>query len=260
MSAVMELVDKLTGRAKQRERDRVQTYRDLVRKVVRGEKVDPDNAESLLDGAGKSPADLQADVAKAHLRIQLKASLAELPGIDGKIADLERQLAAAEEAFLAAQRERQSVRAALVPQLTALTNRRSQTALYIDELAATTDNPEVTERNRALGAESAGLYEREREIKEQLKTSKANTVGWSLYDAKRTAAEAQARVDKLTKSGVTGTLLDTAQTDRKTAEERLTALQNGPIRNLESQLELIANRRKQIDEESRRLFIEACEV
>lgn len=90
------LLEKVTGRQRQRQTERAKTYGDLVRQVAaEGPEPDADDVDRILDTANKSAEDLAADVARVQSRQTLKSQYDSTPRIQ---ADLNRLSAERNEA------------------------------------------------------------------------------------------------------------------------------------------------------------------
>ncbi len=90
-----ELIKKI-GDTFQRQRCReAGDYRELVRGIAAGDQVDPLRATEILDGAGKAPEELQADVQLHQHRLELRATIDAVSGLDAEEKKLRKQVAAA---------------------------------------------------------------------------------------------------------------------------------------------------------------------
>ncbi len=89
-NAVMELVGKLTGRKIEREAAVKRGWDEIVIELADGKKVRPDDAEKIIEEAGKTPADLAAAVETELDRRRLKAMIEPESALRTKLAQLNR--------------------------------------------------------------------------------------------------------------------------------------------------------------------------
>jgi hypothetical protein len=99
------LFDKLAGKQRDRRQRHLDSYRDLVAGVATGEEPDADEVERLLADAGKSLDDLRHDVERYQHRMALKAMVASLPKWEDERRLINEQIAAADQALEAAEKQ-----------------------------------------------------------------------------------------------------------------------------------------------------------
>lgn len=103
------LLEKIVGRQAQRERARVASYQDTVRRIADGEEPDADDLDRVLSEAGKSLDHLKAGVELLQRRRELRAQLDELPALAAERKDIEAQLATAARELEAAEQRHAAV-------------------------------------------------------------------------------------------------------------------------------------------------------
>lgn len=96
---VAQLIEKIAGRQKERQQQKVQSYRDLVKQIAGGKEPDPGSVEATLGAAGKSLDDLQKAVRLYEQRMTWKAQVAMQPSLEKARDRLHREIAAADKAL-----------------------------------------------------------------------------------------------------------------------------------------------------------------
>jgi hypothetical protein len=80
---VAQLIEKIAGRQQERQQQKIQSYRDLVKQIVAGGKEpDPASVEATLEAADKSLDDLQKAVKLYEQRMIRKAQVAMMPSLE----------------------------------------------------------------------------------------------------------------------------------------------------------------------------------
>ncbi|MCR9293928.1 MAG: hypothetical protein NXI32_14480 [bacterium] len=104
----MSILESFIGHRKQK-RDSQETpatrYHALVKRFAAGEEIDLNEADAIVEAAGKSEADLQTDVEKFNERVAKRAMLDAGVGADEEMASADEERKAAEWELLSAQRE-----------------------------------------------------------------------------------------------------------------------------------------------------------
>jgi hypothetical protein len=259
MSAVAELVRKITGRKLEQRAIAYDSYRDLVRAALRGESLDEDGAERILESAGKTPHDLEVDVARAQLRQQKRAEADELPALQAEIKKCDAVIDAATQKYRAAKAEFARVREEQEPKKAALTDQIFKRSAYLDDLFNSCDDPKITQRRQAIARELSELHGTQKEIDAHLKVSTvSSTLGSALQAAKQRVADLRQRTTQLERTG--GSFYHDAKTELEKAEAALTALENGPVKVLRQRQAAVESRRAELEIESRDLYQRACEI
>lgn len=89
------LLEKIVGRQKERERARVTSYREMVAQIASGKEVDAEIVERLLVVTNKTTDDLAGAVELHQRRVAWRAQLDRVPGIEKEQTEINKQFATA---------------------------------------------------------------------------------------------------------------------------------------------------------------------
>ncbi|MFN9718891.1 MAG: hypothetical protein ACK58L_09375 [Planctomycetota bacterium] len=96
---VAQLIEKIAGRQKERQQQKVQSYRDLVKQIAGGKEPNPESVKATLEAAGKSLDDLQQAVKLYEQRMTWKAQAAMQSSLEKEQQRLQKEVAAADKAL-----------------------------------------------------------------------------------------------------------------------------------------------------------------
>lgn len=114
--SLMSLIEKITGKQKQREKARIDDFRTLVRTIGAGKEPDAEQVERILIITDKSVEDLQAAVELYQQRFALRTQLNSLPKLATERKEIEQQMAKANEALEEAERQHEETMNPLISQ------------------------------------------------------------------------------------------------------------------------------------------------
>jgi sulfatase maturation enzyme AslB (radical SAM superfamily) len=152
MSA-LTFFEKYMGRQQKKVETTLARYQDLVVSIATGHEPNPDDVEQLLASVGKSVNDLQQDVSRYQRRIELKAKSAALPKLERERRELDKKLAAADQALEAAEKLHDETIAPLYARRQEIDHAISESNRASSELIQTCDNTNLKHEVAKLHAQ-----------------------------------------------------------------------------------------------------------
>lgn len=137
-----ELLETLSERAAKRTAE----YAGIVRQLAAGTKVRPEVIEAAMEGAGKSPADLAADVERIEKRRVAAAIVAGSEDLRREREAIEERIRAADAELALANERHAQTTGPLIVRSNAIRDALSQSEAAKRELQATCDDSIATER------------------------------------------------------------------------------------------------------------------
>ncbi|MBL8810821.1 MAG: hypothetical protein JNM43_11640 [Planctomycetaceae bacterium] len=154
---VAQLIEKIAGRQKERQQQKVQSYRDLVKHIAGGKEPDPASVEATLEAAGKSLDDLQKAVRLYEQRMTWKAQVAMQPSLEKERDRLHREIAAADKALDDAETHHSEVTGPLHGELAQIKDGLSDASTARSRLFDTCDDESLWQQLRELNREGQRL-------------------------------------------------------------------------------------------------------
>jgi len=151
-----ELLKEIAATFRGLRKKQVDDYTALVHRIAAGDKVDPGRATEILDGANKTPEELQADVQLHQHRLELRATVDAAPSLDAEEKRLRKQAAAADRIWEAADKAHDDVIYPLTFRLEQIAAARQAANRARAELLKTSP-AELQEQRRELEAEIAAV-------------------------------------------------------------------------------------------------------
>jgi TATA-binding protein-associated factor Taf7 len=161
---VTQLIEKIAGRQKERQQQKVQSYRDLVRQIASGKEPNPESVEATLEAAGKSLDDLQKAVKLYEQRMTWKAQVAMQQSLEKEQQRLQKEVAAADKALEDAESLHNEVTAPLYGELHQIKEGLSDASRARQLLFDSCDNEELWGHLRELSQESQRLMDENRDL------------------------------------------------------------------------------------------------
>ena len=160
---VTQLIEKIAGRQKERQQQKVQSYRDLVKQIAGGKEPNPESVEATLEAAGKSLDDLQKAVKLYEQRMTWKAQVAMQQSLEKEQQRLHKEVAAADKALEDAESLNNEVTGPLYGELHQIKEGLSDASRARQLLFDSCDNEELWGQLRDLSQESQRLMDENRE-------------------------------------------------------------------------------------------------
>ena len=157
--SVLSLIEKIAGRQKERQQQKVQSYRDLAKQIAGGNEPDPNTVETTLEAAGKSLDDLQQAVKLYEQRMTWKAQVALMPLLEKDRERINREIAAADKALEDAEALHSEVTGPLYGELHQIKGGVSEASTASSQLFHTCDNADLKRQLDALNQEDVRLSE-----------------------------------------------------------------------------------------------------
>ncbi len=155
---VAQLIERIAGRQKERQQQKVQSYRDLVKQIAAGGKEpDPASVEATLEAAGKSLDDLQKAVRQYEQRMTWKAQVAMVPSLEKERDRLNREIAAADKILEEAEAHHSEVTAPLHGELAHTKDGVNDASTARSRLFDTCDDESLWQQLRELSREAQRL-------------------------------------------------------------------------------------------------------
>lgn len=183
--SLMSLLEKITGKQKQREKARIDDFRTLVRTIGAGKEPDADQVERILVITGKSVEDLRAAVELYQQRFALRTQLNSLSKLTTERKEIEQQMAKANEALEEAERQHEETMNPLIRQHEIVRQAMQEAERARQQLIDTCPFDELCER-------SADLQRRHVQVHDQASKQRqtiSDCRGWAKAD-RATAAHA----------------------------------------------------------------------
>ena len=134
----------------------VASYRQLVRDLVKGKKADREKTEGLLVALGRTPAELESDVARERRRLELIDQANAKKTLAREIEKIHSELARLREEFTARKTEYKERVRQLNRQLRQLNDQAAVVNSAFEELLGM--NPELAQRYRDVTGEIGALH------------------------------------------------------------------------------------------------------
>lgn len=155
--SLSSLMEKISGRQKERQQQKVQSYRDLVKQIASGKEPDPVSVEATLEAAGKSLDDLQQAVKRYEQRMTWKAQAVMQAALEKEQQRLQKEVAAADKVLEDAETLHNEVTAPLYGELHQIKEGLSDASKARQLLFDSCDNEELRTQLRELSQESQRL-------------------------------------------------------------------------------------------------------
>lgn len=162
--SVTSFFEKFIGLQQQRAQEKVATYRELVAGIATGDEPNPAEVERLLADAGKSLDDLRRDVEQYQHRMALRATVAEMPGLEAERRSIDEQIAAADQILEAAEQQHDQTTEPLYARRREITQALAEGSTALGELVRTCGDPDVIREMNDHDAEARQLSERLRDL------------------------------------------------------------------------------------------------
>ena len=114
--SLMNLLEKITGKQKQREKARIDDFPTLVRTIGAGKEPDADQVERVLLSTGKSVEELRAAVELYQRRSVMRTQVNSLPKLESERKEIEQQMTKANAALEEAERQHEETMNPLISQ------------------------------------------------------------------------------------------------------------------------------------------------
>lgn len=158
--SVVSFFEKFLGLQQEKAKATIASYRELVAGIATGEEPNTAVVERLLAGAGKSVEDLKSDVVHYQRRMELKALVAALPGLEEERRQVDEQLAAAQRLLDAAETQYDETSAPLFARRQEIQEAIGSAGNASRELFRTCEDPDLLPELSDAQAESRQLEER----------------------------------------------------------------------------------------------------
>jgi hypothetical protein len=166
---VAQLIAKIAGRQKERQQQKVQSYRDLVKQIAAGGKEpDPASVEATLEAAGKSLEDLQKAVRLYEQRMTWKAQVAMVPSLEKERDRLNREIAAADKVLEEAEAHHSEVTGPLHGELAQIKDGMNDASTARSRLFDTCDDESLWQQLRELSREGQRLVQENQGLQSRL--------------------------------------------------------------------------------------------
>lgn len=165
---VAQLIEKIAGRQKERQQQKVQSYRDLVKQIAGGKEPDPASVEATLESAGKSLDDLQKAVRLYEQRMTWKAQIAMQPSLEKERDRLHREIAEADKALDDAEAQHSEVTGPLHGELAQIKDGLSDASTARSRLFDTCDDESLWQQLRELNREGQRLVQENQGLQSRL--------------------------------------------------------------------------------------------
>ncbi len=162
--SVVSFFEKVVGLQEQRAKQKVAGYRELVAGIATGQHPDPTEVADILADANKSVADLKADVERYQHRMALKALVASMPKLEADRRDIDEQIARADRALQAAEKQHEEVTEPLYARRRQISEALSDASSAQAELFHTCDDAEMRREMTEVEGEIRRLGEQRREL------------------------------------------------------------------------------------------------
>jgi chromosome segregation ATPase len=162
--SVVSFFEKVVGLQEQRAKQKVAGYRELVAGVATGQNPDPTEVADILADANKSVADLKADVERYQHRMALKALVASMPKLEAERRDIDEQIARADRALQAAEKQHEDVTEPLYARRQTISQALSDASSAQAELFRTCDDADLRCEMAEVEGECRRLDEQRREL------------------------------------------------------------------------------------------------
>ena len=166
--SVLSLIEKIAGRQKERQQQKVQSYRDLVKQIASGKEPDPASVEATLEAAGKSLDDLQKAVKLYEQRMTWKAQVAMQASLEKERDRLHREIAAADKALDDAEAHHSEVTGPLHGELAQIKDGLNDASNARSRLFDTCDDESLWQQLRELNREGQRLVQENQGLQNRL--------------------------------------------------------------------------------------------
>lgn len=165
---VAQLIEKIAGRQKERQQQKVQSYRDLVKQIAGDKEPDPASVEATLEAAGKSLDDLQKAVRLYEQRMTWKAQVAMQPTLEKERDRLHREIEAADKALDDAEAHHSEVTGPLHGELAQIKDGLNDASTARSRLFHTCDDESLWQQLRELNREGQRLVQENQGLQSRL--------------------------------------------------------------------------------------------
>ena len=166
---VAQLIEKIAGRQKERQQQKVQSYRDLIKQIAAGGKEpDPASVEATLEATGKSLDDLQKAVQLCEQRMTWKAQVAMVPSLEKERDRLNREIAAADKVLEEAEAHHSEVTGPLHGELAQIKDGMNDASTARSRLFDTCDDESLWQKLRELSREGQRLVQENQGLQSRL--------------------------------------------------------------------------------------------
>lgn len=182
--SLITLIDKIVGKQQERAQAREADYLAIVQQIAAGKEPDADRVDALLREAGKTLENLTEDVERLQQRHRLREQVDELPRLAAERQQVEKQIAAADEALADAEQTHAEVTAPL--------------AARVVELREAMWAAEAAKRQLAEGCTDPVLLAHKRDIESQLDRLRRDSVNLrnAISDSRDRARNEQALAEQ----------------------------------------------------------------
>lgn len=168
----MSLIDTLKTAFKEREEQRVGDFQSLAVAVLDGVDVSSEEACAVLEAAGKTADDLQAEVARLRKRRVRQSRLSDVPKIEGSREQLESEIRDANTAFAKQQTKWQNAVGERTAKIRQLESDHANAMRARRELIAGCDDPALLQEADVVEAELKRLETTKRSAQAVLENSR----------------------------------------------------------------------------------------
>ncbi len=226
--------DRVLGLQHKKTQQTVASYRELVACIAKGDEPDADKVDGLLVSVGKSVDDLKADVERYKHRFALMALVNSMPKLEAERRDIDNQIAAADRALEAAEKQHEDSTAPLYATRHELSRALSDASSAAAELVTSCDDADLRREMADLDADARRLHEQRR---------KANDRATYMEEKARTESE---RAERELSPESTEGRRDVAGRYRKEAEDA-----RALVKRLDKATADVTKRREQVEHRMR---------
>ena len=152
------IIDSIFNKHKKRQAAHAADFRGIVIQIADGREPDADRVDAVLHDAGKSLDDLRQAVEQLQHRRQLRENWDRLPGVAAEREDIEKQLAAAQEALDDAEQRHAETTNPLIARLNQIRDAMMAADAAKRELANTCTDPALLAEVAAVVAKLTAAY------------------------------------------------------------------------------------------------------
>lgn len=161
--SVVSFFEKVVGLQEQRAKQKIAGYRELVAGVAAGQQPDPTEVADILADANKSVADPKADVERSQRRMALKKLVNSMPKLESERRDIDEQIARADRALQAADKQHDEVTAPLYARRQEISQTLSDASSAQSELIRSCDDADLLAEIAETDSELRRLHEQRRD-------------------------------------------------------------------------------------------------
>lgn len=165
---VTQLIEKIAGRQKERQQQKVQSYRELVKQIAGGKEPNPESVEATLEAAGKSLDDLQKAVKLYEQRMTWKAQVAMQASLEKEQQRLHKEVAAADKALEDAESLHNEVTGPLYGDMAQIKDGMNDASTARSRLFDTCDDETLWQQLRELNREGQRLIQENQGLQNRL--------------------------------------------------------------------------------------------